>query len=199
MCPTRPGQIDRPGNAHADADHVVAGEPGLVEHGVHELDRGVERRGRRVVDVELDPPLGEHGRREIRDGDPEVVVPEVDAERRAGGRVETEQRRRPAAARRARCRLTGRLLDDEPTPLQLRDERGDRRPRETGQSGELAPARRALLSQSVSITRNLFRSRNPSREPVLVTAATFSPFHRLCQESGEIREISPAYFDRTSA
>ena len=73
--------------------------PGLAQHDVHQRDRGVERGGLRVVDVELELALGEHGRGEIGGGHADVVVAEVDAERGARGRVEAQQRRRPAAAR----------------------------------------------------------------------------------------------------
>ena len=73
--------------------------PGLAEHDVHERDGRVERRRLRVVDVELELALGQHRRREVGGGHADVVVAEVDAERGARGRVEPQQRRRPAAAR----------------------------------------------------------------------------------------------------
>ena len=113
--PDRPGQVDRARDAHPDADHVVAAERGLAEHDVDERDGGVERSGGRVVDVEVELPLGQHRRREVGRGHADVVVAEVDAERRARRRVEPEQRRRPSAAgrlgsarRRAAARPRGR-------------------------------------------------------------------------------------------
>ena len=86
--------------------------PGLAQHGVDELDRRVERRRPRVVDVELELALGQHGRGEVGRGDAEVVVAEVDAERGARGRVEPQQRRRPPASRGLEAGRAG-LLDDE--------------------------------------------------------------------------------------
>jgi hypothetical protein len=55
-----------------------------------------------------------------------VVVAEVDAERRARGRVERQQDRRAAAL--LAVRGSGLLaLDDEPVRLELADEAGDGR------------------------------------------------------------------------
>src|SRR5207253_11408485 len=52
--------VDRAGESHADADDVAAPKPSVGEHGVDELDGGVEGRGSGVVDVELGRSLGEH-------------------------------------------------------------------------------------------------------------------------------------------
>ena len=65
MCPTLPARSIGPETPMPTPTTSVAAEPGLVEHGVDELGRGVERRRGRVVDVELDAPLGEHRRREV--------------------------------------------------------------------------------------------------------------------------------------
>ena len=114
MWPTAPGLVDRPGDAHARRrSRPYAPEPGLVEDDVDQLDRGVERRDRRVVDVELEPPLGEHRRRQVGRRRREGGVAEVDAEGGAGrgsSRSSVGGLPRP----RAGARLARRLLDDEP-------------------------------------------------------------------------------------
>ena len=167
--------------------------PGLVENGVDELDgrRRARRRpsGRRRARAAARPARSTRDRRRRRG----VVVAEVDAERGARGRVEAQQRRRPAASGTARWPRRRRLLDDEAALLQLGDERRDRRPREAGQPSEIAPARGALAaaarrSRAAGYARAVLPAIpvRHARDPL--------PFAQVCQESGEIRGASPSNY-----
>ena len=135
---------------------------------VHERRSGVDRSGGRVVDVEVELPFREHRRREIGRGHADVVVAEVDAERRARRRVETEQRRRPSAAgrfgrpRAVPCSTTRPRCWRSATSevIVVRE-----RPVMRARSLRLA----VPCCRNASITRSLFRSRRPSSDPVLVT------------------------------
>ena len=110
--PTQPGRIDEACTAPV-ARSIGAGRPiptpitrdrldvRLGEHLLDELGGRVEALLGRVVDVHLAPGLGEHGVGEVRDGDPQVAVAEVDAEHEAGRLVERDHHRRPAGVRLA--------------------------------------------------------------------------------------------------
>ena len=84
------------------------------------------RRGRvqrvlgRGVDVDVDAPLGEHRRGQVRERDAQVAMAEVDAERGARTRGQPQQRRRAAAARALGARVD-LALDDDAAVLQLAD------------------------------------------------------------------------------
>ena len=102
-----------------------------------------------MVDVELGRSLGEHRRREVGGGDPDVRVVEVDPDDRAGRGVETQKRRRPAPPRLGPP--VG--VDDEAARLQVGHERGDSGAGEAGQAGELRAARRSTAAQRVDDAR----------------------------------------------
>ena len=74
------GAVDRPGDAHAHAQHTGAlhGDLGqdLREHGGCD----VERSSGLTIDVQVIPAFREHVVAEVRDGDRHVAVPEVDAD-----------------------------------------------------------------------------------------------------------------------
>ncbi len=74
----------------------------------------------------------------------EAVV-EVDAEHGAGARVEREEHGRPAAAR-ARGVATVRALHHQPGAVQIADQAGDRRARQSRLARDLRPAHRAALA-----------------------------------------------------
>jgi len=104
----------------------------------HHPDGELDRLRRRVVDVDLAAILAEHGRRQIAERDPDLVVVEVDADRDAGGGVEPEQHRRaPRSALAVGAEL---LLDDKALVAQTGDKAADGRSREPGQAGQVAAA-----------------------------------------------------------
>ena len=105
--------VDRTRQRHADADHVGRAEAGLVEQVLDELGGGVQRALGVVVDVLGPHRLGEHRAREVRDRGVDAVVAEVDADHRAGGAVEREQRRRAPGGHAGRGVGIG-VLDDQP-------------------------------------------------------------------------------------
>ena len=123
--------------------------PASAERLVDQLDRDVEPLLRGVVGVQrLARARRRIVRREVADRDAHVAVAEVDAERRAGGRVERQQDRRAAAL--LAVRGAGLLpLDDEPVGLQLADEARDGRAREAGAARDLGAADRPVLAQRV--------------------------------------------------
>ncbi len=144
--PDRAGQaVDRRRKAHDRADHPAAVQLGLVEDLVDEVACLRKALAGRRVDVELAPALGEHGVREVRHGDSQVAMAEVDRQRDAGGRVEGDHHAGAAGV----C-LAFRLavaLDREAGVDQVADDRGDRRAGELRCAGELRTARDAPLSQ----------------------------------------------------
>ena len=157
--------VDRPRERHADAEHAVCAEAGLGEQVVDELGGAVERALGGVVDVLRAHRLGEHGAREVGDGDVDVVVAEVDADHRAGRAVEREQRRRAALAMLAgasgsECSTTSPCACRSATRLETveRD-----RPVTRAICARLAVPR----SRRVSTTRRRLSSRSDSSDPVL--------------------------------
>ena len=176
--PSRRGSIG-PGERGADADRRRRGRaPGVHEHVVDELDGRVEGRQRGMVDVEVvDQALGvvAHGSRSrSATASAEVACGRSGcADRRAGRRVEPQQRRPRLRLGRRRARTwiaPGASSTTRPRRLEVGDERGDRSSvREACLPGEkLASARRATADppQGVSTTRSRLRSsRRPSERP----------------------------------
>jgi hypothetical protein len=88
------GPVDRGRQAHPDADHAVAIDLRLGEDVVDERGGGVKAFVRGVIDVELAPGLRENGVGQVRDGDPQVAVAEVDSDGEARLAVERDHHRR---------------------------------------------------------------------------------------------------------
>jgi hypothetical protein len=120
--------MDRCGQTHAHADHLIARDLGLLERLRHERRGGVQALLRLVVDVEVDVALGEDRRGEVADRDAQAAVPERDADGGAGRGVERQQDRRPAALCSA-CGAVLGALDDEAVGLQVGDQARHRRAR----------------------------------------------------------------------
>ena len=99
-----------------------------------------------VIGVQRAGALGQDRARQVRYRDPHVAVAEVDADGRAGARVEREQDRRAAALRAVR-QAGLRPLDHQPVGLQVGDEAGDGGAAETGAAGDLGARDLALLAQ----------------------------------------------------
>ena len=99
-----------------------------------------------MVDVDLGAVLGDDVRGQVGERDADAVVVEVDADGDAGRAVEAEKHGRSAPTRLA---VAVGMLDDEPARLEVGDDAADRRPREPGQAGELAAARRSLPAERV--------------------------------------------------
>ena len=137
--------VDRCGKPHHRADHAAAVDLGLLEHLVDEAGGGVKPLGRRAVDVELAPGLGEDGVGEVGDGDPQVAVAEVDRQGEAGGAVESDHH--PGAPGVHLAVGQAVALDREAGLDQVADDRRDRRAREVGRPGELGAAREAAFAQ----------------------------------------------------
>ena len=157
--------VDRAGQAHAGADHGLAGDARVGQRLDHELGGHLEAFLRVVVGIQRAGALGEDRAGEVGDRDAQVAVAEVDADGRAGARVEREQDRRAAALRAVRGAGL-RALDHEPVGLQVGDEAGD------GGAAE-SPVRRAISareiwpsSRSARITRRRLRRRSDSSDPV---------------------------------
>ena len=115
--------VDRRRERHAGADDAASGRrpPRRARSAASSAAASSASCGR-LVDVELDEALGEDGGGEVGDGDPDVAVAEVDAERRAG-----RARRAaggPAGGRgpRGAARSSG-CSTMRPAPLQVGDER----------------------------------------------------------------------------
>ena len=127
---------------------------------------------RDVVGVELELALGQDPRREVRDGDAQVVVVEVDPDRDAGGGVEREQDRRAAALVAVRGGRLG-ALDTSPSAwsseTRLETVERERPVRRAISAREISPS-----SRSASITRRRLRRRSVSSDPVRPAAMAVS-------------------------
>ena len=173
---------DRPRERDADSDDAFALDPGLREHDLDELGGRVESLLGRPVDVEVLPLLGEHGRRQVRDRDAEVVVVEMDPDHRADRGIQTKERRRAASP----VDLGERLLDDEPSCLEVVHERGDGGAGEPRVPCDVAAAGGPPLpqgidhTQPIQLTQSLQRSRSRHRPGVCSFPAVLS---RACDKS----------------
>ncbi len=138
--------LDRPGQAHAGADHRGAVDAGVGERLLDELRRGVQALLRVMVGVERLRPLGQDRRGEVGHRHAQVRVAEVDPDGRAGRGVEGQQDRRPAALRSVRQAGLW-ALDHQPVSLQVGDQAGDRRARQPRPPGDLSARDLPLLAQ----------------------------------------------------
>ena len=138
--------VDRPRQAHAGADQLGLVDTCRDAERFDDLDGRVDRVRRRVVDVDFRAVLAENGRREVGQRDPDAVVVEVDADGDSGGAVEAQEGGRPPAAGMA---LAVGLLDHEASCLEIGDQAADRRARQAGQPGEVAPAHEAVAAKRV--------------------------------------------------
>src|SRR4051794_29741779 len=135
---------DRTRDAHADAEHALAVDPGLLERALDQLRGDVEAVARGGVDVDIAPQLGEDRVREVAHDPADVAVSEVDADDRAGGAIEREQHRRPADALVVAVAL-GRALDEQARALQVAYEARDGRARESRGARDVRSAGHAAL------------------------------------------------------
>ena len=166
----RPAGQDRrrrrcPGRA---VDRAREADPG-AEQPVAVDAPGVERLGHRVGDrrhpllggvlVQLADRRPEHAVREIRDDDAHVPEADVDADRRAGARVE---RHRPARAAGRAARRPQRVaaLDHHPARREVGDRGRHRRVREPERARQLGPAHGPALAQEYQ--QALVRPRLPA-------------------------------------
>ena len=126
-----------PGRPRPDADHVAARDARLAEHLLHQLGRRVEPGLGRVVGAHRPLGLGEDRVAQVGGRHPQVALPEVDPDRRAGRAAERQQPRRPAALRRRAAAVLALL--EHPLALELAH---DARHRRAGETACGAPARR---------------------------------------------------------
>jgi hypothetical protein len=120
--------MDRPGEAHPHAQHPVAVRARGAQDELDHLGRVVDPGGGVVVVGHLAPLLGEELVGEIREGDREVALAEVDANREARSGIQGDRRRRAApAAWRASVRIA---VDHDPLGLEGGHDRRNGRARQ---------------------------------------------------------------------
>ena len=179
--------VDRPGQRHADADHVRGAEAGLLEQVLDELGGGVERALGVVVDVLGPHRLGEHGAREVGDRGVDAVVAEVDADDRARGAIEREQRRRPPGGHAGRGVGVG-VLDDQPVRLEVGYKARDGRAGEARNARDLRPAGGPPLTQGLHHAQAVELAQRFQR-PGPHSGATLSHPGAFCQGPGRTRQF----------
>ena len=101
-----------------------------------------------MIDVHLAPGLRQHRAGEVRHGDAQMPVAEVDPEREAGGAVQRDHHRRAAGVGLARVGAV-LALGCQPGLEQVSDDGRDRRAGEAGEPGELGATRGAALAERV--------------------------------------------------
>jgi hypothetical protein len=141
-----------------------------------------------VVDVELAPGLRQHRVREVRNGDRQVTVPEVDPERESGRALEPDHHRRSSGVSLAVGLALA--LGREVALDQVGDDRRDRRTREAGDPGQLGPARHSLLAQRVDDKFAVALSQGRQRTATSPHGAY--PFHNWGDLS-RVRSISDGF------
>ena len=148
---------DGGGEPDADADDPSAVGLRVGERVLDELLREIESRSRRFVDALL-PAAGEDLTREIADRGADVPVTEVESDRERRAWRERDVQRR-TAHRAWRIRRTVGLLLDDPSVLELGQERSDGSPRQEEGAAELAaaagrlPQKRFQQAKAVGLTR----------------------------------------------
>ena len=144
--PDRSGDaVDRRREAHHGADYPAPLDLCLGQYLVDELAGLRQAFARRLVYVELAPALGEDGVREVRHGDPQVPVAEIDREREARGRIEGDHHAGAAGVGLAIGLAVA--LHHQAGIHQVADDRRDRRARQLGCACKLRAAREAALTQ----------------------------------------------------
>ena len=135
---------DRRGQPDADAAHVAAAAPDLLEQRVEALDEPRQDHVGSVAGVDLLDRLGQHVRVEVGDRNVAARAPQLGGEHDAEVGVEA-QHRRPAPARRgAAARRHQQALREQRVDA-LRDGRA----REAGQLRQLGARRRAALADQL--------------------------------------------------
>ena len=171
--PDEPGAVDRPGQAHADADHLCSAEPdssrtsATMAAGASSARRPSGRHRPRGA-VRRAPSRRDPARRDARGG---RVRSRRRARRRRTGRGGAASA--GGLCRSARGRVAVALLDDVPvccnSPISVVIVVRDRPVMRVRSPRLTLPSR---LRESM--TRSLFRRRSPSRDPVLDKGATLS-------------------------
>jgi hypothetical protein len=147
--------VDRARQAHAGGEHAAARDAGLLNQLGDQPGGGVERVLRGGVDLELGVALGQDRVREVRDGDPERVVAEVQADDRPRRAVERHEHRRAAALRAGRGHAVGHALDDHAGRLQVADEARHRGSAQPGLPRDLCAADRPSRPQRVDDAQSI--------------------------------------------
>ena len=101
------------------------------------------------VDLELREGLGQDRVGEVRDGDAQRVVAEVEPDDGSGRAVERDQHGRAAALRARRGDAVGRALDDHPRGLEVADEARHGRATQARLTGDIGAADGPTRAQRV--------------------------------------------------
>jgi hypothetical protein len=143
--------VYRSGYRHAGPQQAFPVDTGAADYLVRELSRGVERRARVVVNVELASSFREDAMVQLGHGDSNEAVVEVQSEDDAGPGIETQEDRWPPAARPRGIPAVGRVgpLDHEPGVLKLPDQARYRRARQSGLASDLRAAYGAAFAHGL--------------------------------------------------
>src|SRR5215471_5839228 len=131
--------VDGRGEAYAGTEQLPWGHGRLVQGLLGELVRQVQRFGRSVVYIHSGPLLGDGLAGEVADGDADVPVADVDADRERRAGHQGEQRGWSAGAARSQRVVGGIVLVNEVSPAELLGNGRHGAPGQPGPPGNVGP------------------------------------------------------------